>query len=86
MNAARRLDRLERCALDSSPVHEDMDAEIERLAGELEEREGPGAFARLLAEVEAELYGTDRERAGAFARLLSDFEEKKMYGPDREGS
>ena len=57
--ATRAVDR----ALDSSPVHEDrLDAEIERLAGEFEEREGPGALARLLADVEAEVRRGRRAR------------------------
>jgi hypothetical protein len=57
VSVARRLDRLERLAprrdcprLDAAA----RDAEIERLAAEYEAREGPGAFAALLAEIEAE--------------------------------
>ena len=57
MSVSRRLDRLERLA---PPRHGSRldpaarDAEIERLAAEYEAREGPGAFAALLAEVKAE--------------------------------
>ena len=58
MSVARRLDHLERLAPRRDGPRLDTaarDAEIERLAAELEAREGPGAFAALLAERGAEL-------------------------------
>ncbi len=57
MSVARRLDRLERLDRRHSPAPiapTEMDAEMERLAAELEAREGPGAFAALIAEVTTE--------------------------------
>ncbi len=57
MSVARRLDRLERLGRRYDGPRLDpaaRDAEIERLAAEYEAREGPGAFAALLAEITAE--------------------------------
>ncbi len=55
MSVKGRLGRLER-RLPPPPERdrEARDREIERLAAEFEAREGPGAFAALLAEREAE--------------------------------
>ncbi len=67
VSVSRRLDRLERLAPRRNGPRLDaaaMDAEIERLAAELEAREGPGAFAAVLAKVKAEFEtarGVDRE-------------------------
>ncbi|HEV2771639.1 MAG TPA: hypothetical protein VGV57_02220 [Thermoleophilaceae bacterium] len=58
MSVARRLDRLERLGRRYDGPRLDpaaRDAEIERLAAELEAREGPGAFAAVLAQVEAKM-------------------------------
>lgn len=58
MSVARRLDRLERVSRRWEAPRRDpaeTDAEIERLAAELEAREGPGAFAAVLAQVEAKM-------------------------------
>jgi hypothetical protein len=52
---AARLARLERRAPEPAGSEAEIDAEIEQLAAELEEREGPGAFATLLAEIEREM-------------------------------
>ncbi len=57
MSVARRLDRLERLGRRCDGPRIDAaarDAKIERLAAELDAREGPGAFAALLAETKAE--------------------------------
>ena len=57
MSAGRRLDRLEARAGREEFAPEDeaaIDAEMERLIEEYEEREGEGSFAKLLARIEAE--------------------------------
>ncbi len=64
MSVNGRLDRLER-RLPPPPErdYEALDREIETLAAEFEAREGPGAFAALIAEVRA-----DFEAAGVLHR------------------
>lgn len=56
MSTLGRLNRIERAMQPGHPPLEEdqMDAEIERLAAEFEEREGPGAFAALLKQLEVE--------------------------------
>ena len=56
MSTGRRLDRIERHLPRSPPLdHAALDAEIEALAAELDAREGAGASAALLAQIEAEM-------------------------------
>ena len=65
MSAGRRLDRLEARAGREEFAPEDeaaIDAEMEVLIEEYEEREGPGAFARMLAQIDAE-YAAGHEQA-----------------------
>ncbi len=65
MSAGRRLDRLEARAGREEFAPEDeaaVDAEMEVLIAELEEREGPGAFARMLARIEGEFAAAESRR------------------------
>ena len=67
MSLGRRVERLEdrrrRRTLTTAQherqqrEHDHLDREIESLAAELEAREGPGAVARIFAQVEAEYRG-----------------------------
>lgn len=67
MSTGRRLDRLEARAGREGFAPDDeaaIDAEMERLIEEYEQRKGEGSFAKLLAKLEAEFAAANEQARG----------------------